>query len=164
MTAFLTAAWALAKRIPWQVWAVLLLVVGIYCYGDNRYAAGVAHERASWTATILATNQRAEREARAKEAEAKAHNTTVRLQYESDLARILSDRDSLARRLRVAQARPACPVPASADRPAAPDPAPQPSGTGTADAVDAATDSYDSACRLDAAQLAALIEQLRPQL
>lgn len=55
MTWALTA-WQLAKRVPWQAYAIVALVLAVWIYGSNRYDAG--------RESVLA-------ELRAKEAEAK---------------------------------------------------------------------------------------------
>lgn len=36
------------KAIPWQLWLGLALFVAVWQYGDHRYDAGVATERAAW--------------------------------------------------------------------------------------------------------------------
>lgn len=55
MTWALTA-WQFAKRVPWQAYAIVALVLAVWIYGNNRYAAG--------RESVL-------EELRAKEAEAK---------------------------------------------------------------------------------------------
>lgn len=44
---WLTSGWAsivlpALRKIPWQLWAVLLVVLGVFYYGHVRYAAGYA--------------------------------------------------------------------------------------------------------------------------
>ena len=51
-------AWQFAKRVPWQVYAAVALVLAVWIYGNNRYDAG--------RESVLA-------ELRAKEAAAKAN-------------------------------------------------------------------------------------------
>lgn len=164
-TAFLRAAWALLRRVPWQVWAVLAIAALIAWHGHTRYGEGVADERASWEKVVAQQNAKADREAREKEAAQRKHNIEVRRQYEADLSTILADRNSLAQRLRRAQAAGTrCPVPEAAGGSGAADAGPESGGQAEAPRSDSALDAYDQACRLDAVQLNRLIEQLRPQL
>lgn len=50
--ALLWKAWGwiveFVKAVPWQVWLVLGLILGVYLYGESRYAAGVTAERQVW--------------------------------------------------------------------------------------------------------------------
>lgn len=163
--AILRSIGSFLRRVPWQVWALLALIALGWWLRSSGYDAGQRDANASWTKSIAAANAEADRQALAKEEAARQHNIEVRRQYEADIAHILADRDSLARRLRNAQAATGrCPLPEAADRPGAADAGAQPGGESGAAATDAALDAYDQACRLDAAQLTRLIEQLRPQL
>lgn len=36
------------KAVPWQVWLVLGLILGVYLYGESRYDSGVTAERQVW--------------------------------------------------------------------------------------------------------------------
>lgn len=159
------AVLAALRRVPWQVWALLLLAGAFWWHGHERYRAGVAAERSSWEAVVAEANAKADQERQELEAAARRHNDEIRRRYEADIARIASDRDSLARRLRNAQVPAACPEPASgAGGSTAAAPGQEPGSPGGIAAIDAALDRYDAACRADAAQLNALIEQIRPQL
>jgi len=166
LAAILRAVWGFARRVPWQAWALLILALTFWWWGHSRYELGIADERASWERTIAEANRRNELEAREKEEAARQHNAEVRRARDAEIAFILADRDSLARRLRDAQANAvrSCPVPEDPGGPGPADPGPEPGGEGGASTADAALDAYDTACRLDAAQLNALIEQIRPQL
>lgn len=159
------AVLAALRRVPWQVWALLLVAVSFWWHGYTRYQAGLADERARWEATVAEANAAADRKRRDEEEATRQFNLEVRNRYEADLARIAADRDGLARRLRNAQVPAACPGPASSTGGSTAAPAgPQPEGPRGPDAIDAALDRYDAACRADAAQLNALIEQIKPQL
>jgi hypothetical protein len=159
------AARALLGRVPWQGWALLLLAGAFWWHGHERYQAGVAAERSGWEAVVAEANAKADQERQELEAAARRNNDEVRSRYETDLARIAADRDSLARRLRNAPVPAACPEPAeSAGGSAAAGAGPEPRGESRTAAIDAALDVYDRSCQADAAQLNALIEQIRPQL
>lgn len=96
-----------------------------------------------------------------KDAEAKATNEAALNAYQKTLADISTDRDSLAKRMRNSQR--ACSATGTQvdHRPAVVAASQEPSGEET---VDRLYDEYDRACQGDAAQLDALIMQIRPQL
>lgn len=92
---FLGGAWNFLRAIPWQVWTVAALVIAIWCYGDNRFEAGVADERARWNASQAEADRKAaedtaKRDAAAEEVNAttteRAHEATVETRTETAAA------------------------------------------------------------------------------
>lgn len=67
MMTFLAGAATLLKRIPWQLWAIVLVALAIWSYGHLRYRAGVGAERARWEAAAAQERIQAEQAARAIE-------------------------------------------------------------------------------------------------
>lgn len=126
---------------------------------DHAYRRGVDETTATYTAAAL----KASEDFRAREARAAAHNAEVIRGYRDELAAIALDRDAGARRLLDVQAA------LTRSRAAA-----ETSGlagaaraaylAGRARELEEATGRYDAACRRDAAQLEALIGQVKPQL
>ncbi len=158
----LAAAWAFVwkyRRIVAPVIGALVLGVwithSVHAYGARQYAAGAAAVQAKYDA--VAAKQATE--VKVKDAANAARNAQVIHGYKAEAARITADRDSLAQRLHDYEVR-ADAVPASAGGPGAVDASAQPSDARSADAE---VDANDRACQLDAAQLNALIDQIKPQ-
>ena len=64
----LLSALAFAKRIPWQLWAVLALLAAGWIYGNHRYAEGRDDERAKWERVVEEAEDRAAAAERAAQA------------------------------------------------------------------------------------------------
>lgn len=144
--------------------AVVFVIAGaVVSYGRARYNEGVAHVRAQWSADTKARDAETARVAQeyaARTAATVARNDEVLNGYQDEISRIAADRDSVARRLREYKIRERS-LSAAADKPGAVGAGAEPKGEA---AADGALDAYDSACRRDAAQLDALIRQVRGQL
>lgn len=97
-----------------------------------------------------------------KDAQVIATNEAALNAYQKTLADIAADRDGLSKRLRNSQARTCSAAGTQVDhRPAVATASPEPSSE---EAVDRLYDEYDRACQGDAAQLDALLAELKPQL
>lgn len=53
--------WGLLKRVPWQAWLVLALLLAAWLYGNHRYGEGRADERAKWEAAQAKAKARADK-------------------------------------------------------------------------------------------------------
>lgn len=154
--------------------AILLGLVwwAVHAYNDGLREQGRSEIQVKFDAYRTEVDRLAtERETanRLKDAQVIATNEAALNDYQSKLADIIADRDSLAKRLRNSQARTCRATGAQADnRPAVITTSPESSSEEAVDRYterkDAALDELDSACRQDAAQLDALIRQLMPQL
>jgi hypothetical protein len=146
---------------------VLALSYLVWDYGRDHYsdgyAKGTAEVQARWDAEVQARDlevARATAEREARDKATRARNEEVIHGYQEQISRIAGDRDSLARRLRDSEAR-SNTVPTATDQQGTADATAKPE---SARSVDEALDGYDQACRQDAAQLEALIEQVSEQL
>jgi hypothetical protein len=163
---WITLLWKYRK--PVGVLAAVLIAAGLILgYGRARYnegyAVGASEVQAKWDADAATRDAeviRMAREHAARDAATRARNDEVINGYQKEIARIASDRDSLARRLHDYEVR----------LRALSEAASQPGAAGAAGeseaprSVDAALDAYDAACRRDAARLDALIRQVQAQL
>lgn len=146
---------------------IALAVIGFACafygYGREQRKAGAAEVQAKWNADKAARNAETDRALRsiaARVAETKARNEEVINGYQKQISNIAADRDSIAGRLRDNEVRLRA-LSEAANQPRADGSPAQPESPRS---VDEALDAYDRACRSDAAQLEALIRQLRGQL
>lgn len=142
-----------------------LLLWARHAIFQDGYDEGAAHVQAQFNeyrGTIQRITQQRETENAIKAAEVKATNEATLHAYQNQLAAIANDRDSLAKRLREHQVRTSgATVSAAISEPGATEPSPQPSGLSE---VDRSLDEFKSACLADAAQLDALIGQIKHQL
>lgn len=60
ITAAALVAWRFLRDIPWQVWALAMLVALVWHWGDTRFDAGIAAERARWEAAQAEANAKAQ--------------------------------------------------------------------------------------------------------
>lgn len=151
------------RKILGAVLVVVAVAYAVIDYGRDKYDEGRAAVQAKWDADSAARNTEIERiigEQRANDAATKARNEEIIHVYQEQISRIAADRDSLARRLRDNEVRSRALSEAEYQRGVA-DAAAQSGGPRN---VDEALDAYDRACRSDAAQLEALIRQIRGQL
>lgn len=86
---WITSSWAgfflpIVKKIPWQLWAVLLVVVGVFYYGHTQYNAGYAASNARYERAAQEERARQQKvyedalaAAKLREAEAKARLSTL---------------------------------------------------------------------------------------
>lgn len=162
MSAVVTLLFKYRKLIGVAIGAVAV-VYAVWDYGNDRYDAGAAHVQKQWAEAAEATRIAAEAqrlETQAREREARARNNEVVHGYQEQVSRISADRDSIARRLRDNEVRLRA-LSNAANQPGTADAATQP---GSSRSADEALDDYDRACRADAAQLEALIRQVKGQL
>jgi hypothetical protein len=136
--------------------STLLVFIAVRGYGHSQFVKGKIS--AEQTMALVAADQRA-RTASA-EAAAKARNEAIYAEFSRSIDGINADRTSLARRLHDYEVRSRA-VPAIPSEPGVIDAGEKPSGSSETDGL---LDAYDTACRLDAAQLDALIRQVRAQL
>ncbi|MBX7459570.1 hypothetical protein [Qipengyuania huizhouensis] len=57
----LAAVSSVAKRIPWQVWAILGILLTAWIFGNHRYSQGVDDERDRWEAEQEAAKDKADK-------------------------------------------------------------------------------------------------------
>lgn len=133
-------AWKLAKRVPWQAWAVVALVLAIAWFGHWReqrgHDGGVLEERGRWEAAQRKANQDAQR------ANARRAQTDTRINTASDQRAAQASADTRAETgkivERIVHDTRTIQLPADLDRPM-PD--------GVRDALGAARDAANAAGR-----------------
>lgn len=95
LIAFAKGAWSFLRAIPWQAWAVAAVLLIGWRYGEHRYDAGVADEKARWVAAQVKADAEAKaaEEARDKAAESinadtsqQAHEAAVESRTETATA------------------------------------------------------------------------------
>lgn len=165
---------------PYQFLAkalIIAVVMGALAYGLHRYndhlrEQGRAEIRpqlkqvqdafTAYRATINAEAAERERQNKLKDAKVTQTNEAAIHVYETKLASIAADRNSLSRMLNKARVS-ICSnaVPAAENLPTAPDATPKSWSQAKADEL---LELYDRRCQEDSAQLEALIAELKPQL
>ena len=135
----------------------------VYAQGDSAGAQRVQTEFDAYRSNVLQITAQRQAEDAQKDAQAKAINEAVIHDYETKLAAYAADRDSLARRLYALATKAgtcSAAVPTDQDR----SPTATASQEPSSEEIIGAVSTYDAACRSDAAQLDALISELKPQL
>lgn len=154
-----TAIWSFLRR-HWRGTAlialVLLATIAVLAYGRSQFTRG--KERAEQQIAAAAAEQAAR--VRVTQAATEARNEQVYRAFAASVDAINADRAGLSHRLRDYEIR-GRPVPAAPGEPGTAATREKPGGPSEADGL---LDAYDTACRLDAAQLNALIDQVRAQL
>jgi hypothetical protein len=103
----LKGLWGLLRRVPWQLWMFLALVLAFYGYGEHKEAAGEERGRAAvqarWDAAVERGRQeiaRLDRENAAKDERARLEAEAIGVQRERDHWQAITDRNRLVADLR----------------------------------------------------------------
>lgn len=157
--------WGLLLRF-WKPLAGAIVLVGIlWAVHHHGYNAGKATVQAAWDkdkSARAAASAKATADAAATDAANRARNEVIEREYQSKLAAIAADRDSLAGRLREYESRLRSFAAAKATDQRGLDVA---AGIAARQrAIDEAYDAYDRACRNDAVRFSALQQEVAGQL
>lgn len=103
----LQGIWGLLRRVPWQLWIFLALVLAFYVYGERKEAAGESRGRADvqarWDEAVRRGREeiaRLDRENAAKDEQARLKAEAIGVQRERDHWQAINDRNHLVAGLR----------------------------------------------------------------
>lgn len=103
----LRGAWGLLRRVPWQLWIFLALVLAFYVYGERKESAGETRGRAAvqsqWDEAVRRGREelaRLDRENAAKDERARLEAEAIGVQRERDHWQAITDRNRLVTDLR----------------------------------------------------------------